>query len=206
VAKTEFDMVVPTAAPWTAYPKVLGGAGGFTVTVAEALWLVSTWLVAVTVTVVWAFTVGAVSNPELEIDPAVADQVTAVLVFPVTVAVNCCVPAEATVAAVGEMLTVTPGAVPQVPAVRFEERAFKILPEPILLPPFEEMAEPKPVPPLNVLLLKQPFAVGPDIPMPGPAGPLIITSCTYGLSPERLITDSLPAFTPAPMVPPLIVV
>ena len=44
---------------------------------------------AVTVTVVLALTVGAVKSPELEIEPAVAVHVTAVLVEPVTVGVNC---------------------------------------------------------------------------------------------------------------------
>src|SRR5258708_3944146 len=34
-------MVVPTAAPWTAYPKVFGGADGVTITVAEPVLLVS---------------------------------------------------------------------------------------------------------------------------------------------------------------------
>src|SRR5712692_5378229 len=89
VAETEFDMVVPTVAPWTAYPNVLGGAGGVTLAVAEAAWLVSAWLVAVTVTLVLVLTVGAVKSPELETEPAVAVHVTAVLVDPVTVAVNC---------------------------------------------------------------------------------------------------------------------
>lgn len=89
VAVTEFDMVLPMVAPWTAYPKVLGGADGVTVTVAEAVLLVSAWLVAVTVTVVMTVTVGAVKSPELDIEPAVAVHVTAVLVEPVTVAVNC---------------------------------------------------------------------------------------------------------------------
>ncbi len=65
---------------------------------------------AVTVTVVLELTVGAVKSPELEIDPAVADQVTAVFVEPVTVAVNCRVPAEETVAEVGEMEIDTAGA------------------------------------------------------------------------------------------------
>jgi hypothetical protein len=82
-------MVVPTAAPWTAYPKVFGGADGVTITVAEPVLLVSAWLVAVTVTVVLPLTVGAVKSPELEIEPAEAVHVTAVLVEPVTVAVNC---------------------------------------------------------------------------------------------------------------------
>ena len=39
--------------------------------------------------------------------PPVADQVTAVLVVPVTVAVNCCVPLVSIAADVGEMLTAT---------------------------------------------------------------------------------------------------
>ena len=37
--------------------------------------------------------------------PVLADQVTAVLLVPVMLSVNCCVPPEATVAEVGEMLT-----------------------------------------------------------------------------------------------------
>jgi len=63
---------------------------GVTVTEAEALFVGSATLVAVTVTVVLTLTVGAANSPELEIDPAVADQVTAVFVLPVTVGVNCC--------------------------------------------------------------------------------------------------------------------
>jgi hypothetical protein len=43
--------------------------------------------------------------------PPVADHVTAVLVVPVTVAVNCCVAPPKTVALAGETLTVTTGAV-----------------------------------------------------------------------------------------------
>ena len=62
---------------------------------------------AVTVTVVLAPTAGAEKRPELEIDPAVADQATAVLVEPVTVAVNCCVAAEATEAEAGDIETAT---------------------------------------------------------------------------------------------------
>jgi hypothetical protein len=61
-----------------------------TVTKPRALFVGSTMLVAVTVTVVLALTLGAVNSPELEIDPAVADQVTPVFALPVTVAVNCC--------------------------------------------------------------------------------------------------------------------
>jgi len=65
----------------------------------------------VTVTAVFALTFGAVKSPELEIAPALADHVTAVLVEPVTVAVNGWVPAEETVAEVGEMEIDTAGGV-----------------------------------------------------------------------------------------------
>ena len=57
-----------------------------TLTVAEAFFVGSAILVAVTVREVAAVTVGAVSTPLLETVPAVADQVTAVLLVPVTVA------------------------------------------------------------------------------------------------------------------------
>ncbi len=49
----------------------------------------SATLVAVTVTVALVLTIGAVKSPELEIEPAEAVHVTAVLVEPVTVALNC---------------------------------------------------------------------------------------------------------------------
>ncbi len=52
---------------------------------------------------------GAVYSPELEALPAVADQVTAVFVEPVTVAVNCCVPLVSIDAAVGLIETDTGG-------------------------------------------------------------------------------------------------
>src|SRR5882762_7930407 len=78
-----------------------------TATEAEADLVASAALVAVTVTVVLVLTAGAVKSPELEIVPAVADHVTAVLVEPVTVAVNCWVPAEATEALVGDAETAT---------------------------------------------------------------------------------------------------
>src|SRR5882762_3683529 len=78
-----------------------------TATEAEADLVASAALVAVTVTVVLVLTAGAVKSPELESDPAVADQVTAVLVEPVTVAVNCWVPAEATEALTGDIETET---------------------------------------------------------------------------------------------------
>ena len=61
--------------------------GGATVTVALADLLVSATLVAFTVYVPPA--VGAVYKPKLSILPPLAVHVTAVLVLPVTVAVNC---------------------------------------------------------------------------------------------------------------------
>jgi hypothetical protein len=79
--------------------------GGFTVTVAEAELAVLAWLVALTVTDVEEVTVGAVKRPELEMDPAEVDQVTAVLGEPLTVAVNCWAPPEETVALPGEIST-----------------------------------------------------------------------------------------------------
>ena len=84
-----------------AIPKV---AGAVTVTVAEACAdavarcvlffhsgaeVVAASPVAVIVIVVLPATAGAVNNPLLEIVPALADQVTAVLAVPLTRAVNC---------------------------------------------------------------------------------------------------------------------
>jgi hypothetical protein len=54
--------------------------------------------------------VGAVNIPELETEPAEADQVTAVFVEPVTVAVNCWEPPEETVAVSGDRETDIVGA------------------------------------------------------------------------------------------------
>ena len=62
---------------------------GFMVTVALAYFVVSARLVAFTVAVVVVLTAGAVNNPELETVPLVADQVTDVLLVPLTEAVNC---------------------------------------------------------------------------------------------------------------------
>ena len=59
-------------------------------------------LVAVTVTAVLLLTAGAVNIPALEMLPAVADQVTVVLLVPCTVAANCCVLPEVRVELVGE--------------------------------------------------------------------------------------------------------
>jgi hypothetical protein len=49
-----------------------------------------------------------VNKPPVETDPELAVQVTAVFDVPVTVAVNCCVLPEETVAVVGEMATLMP--------------------------------------------------------------------------------------------------
>jgi len=84
------------------------------------------------------------------------------------------VPPEATVAVIGEMLTALDG--PQVPAMRLLLKPFSMLPKPVFVLLFEEMAEPSPVPAPKVLLLMQPLAVGLDVPIPGPPGPLITTS------------------------------
>ena len=62
---------------------------GVTVTLAEAVFVESAWLVAVTVAVVVELTVGAVNNPPLEMVPAEAFQVTPVFVEPLTLAENC---------------------------------------------------------------------------------------------------------------------
>ena len=62
---------------------------GVTETVALDLFVVSATLVAVTVTLVLLLTLGAVNIPTLETEPAEADQVTAVLLVPWTVAENC---------------------------------------------------------------------------------------------------------------------
>src|SRR5947209_3537436 len=85
----------------------------FVVTLALALLVVSATLVATTVWLPLA--AGAVYRPEVEIVPVVefppetpsTPQVTAVLVEPETVAVNCCVAFATSVAEAGVMLTLT---------------------------------------------------------------------------------------------------
>ena len=81
-----------------------------TVTVALAIFVVSAALVARTVTVMAAVTLGAVKLPVLEMLPALADQVTPVLLVPWTLAENCWAAPDATLALVGEteMLTLDP--------------------------------------------------------------------------------------------------
>ena len=79
-----------------------GDEGGLTATVANAFESGETTLAAVTVTKELVETVGAVSTPLLEIDPAVVDQLTAALLDPLTVAKNCCVAPDATVVLEGD--------------------------------------------------------------------------------------------------------
>ena len=79
--------------------------GALTVTVADADAEVLALLVAVTVYV--PAVAGAVYRPLADIVPPVADQVTAVLLLPVTVAVNCCVPPVGRDAEPGAMDTAT---------------------------------------------------------------------------------------------------
>jgi hypothetical protein len=94
------------------------GTGYVSDTVAEADFVVSAWLVAATVTEPELGTKpGAVYRPVEEMVPTVllppavllTDQVTAVLLVLLTVAVNCCVPSTITEALVGEMETATAG-------------------------------------------------------------------------------------------------
>jgi len=61
-------------------------------------------LVAVTPTLVGDVTVGAVNEPLSEIVPPLADQMTAVSLVLVAVAMNCCFPPEERVTAEGESL------------------------------------------------------------------------------------------------------
>jgi len=79
-----------------------------TVTVADADLVLSSALVAFTVKL--PAVLGAVKRPLVETLPPVADQVTAVLLEPVTVAVNCCVPLVSIDTEVDEMVTETTGA------------------------------------------------------------------------------------------------
>jgi hypothetical protein len=77
------------------------GTGAFTVTVADADFVGSEMLVAVTVAVVSTVTVGALNRPLPLTVPAVDDHVTDLSAQLVTFAVNCCVAPEETVAVVG---------------------------------------------------------------------------------------------------------
>jgi hypothetical protein len=74
-----------------------------TVTVADAVFVGSAMLVAVTVTTVFELTWGAVKRPEDEMLPSDADQVTTVFDVPVIAAVNCCCAPVKSVGELGEM-------------------------------------------------------------------------------------------------------
>jgi len=92
-----------------------------TVTLALADLVVSATLVAVTVTFVPAATPARERSPVAEILPADVDQVTAVLVVFMTVAVNCSLPADGTETDEGEMVTVTAAAATVTVAVAVAE-------------------------------------------------------------------------------------
>ena len=88
------------------------GAGAFTVAVADADFVGSEMLVAVTVTVVSEVTLGAVNKPLAFIVPAVDDQVTDLSAELLTDAVNCSEPPEEMVAVGGVTETaIAPAAV-----------------------------------------------------------------------------------------------
>ncbi len=93
--------------PISGFP-LLPAEGVVTVTADNADFVVSAWLVAVTVTVVVETTDGAVKSPLLEIVPAEDAHVTAVFVEPLTVATNCCVVPEDSVSLVGVIEMDTP--------------------------------------------------------------------------------------------------
>lgn len=86
-----------------------GVAAGTTLTTELALFVLSAELVARTVTAVVLETLGAVKTPALEILPADADQLTAVLLVPCTLAVNCRFPPAVTLVLVGETEMLTLG-------------------------------------------------------------------------------------------------
>jgi hypothetical protein len=102
--------VCTTGLPGVTLTLIAGGgvvvAGGFTVTLAYAFESSKAALLAVIVTDVAVVTAGAVRRPVLEIEPALVDQRTDVLLVPLTVAANCCAPPEVKVALVGFKLTV----------------------------------------------------------------------------------------------------
>ena len=89
-----------------------GMAGGASLMVRNALprAVGAATLVAVTVMLAGlGMAAGAVKSPVGLMVPAVADQVTAVLALPTTVAESCCVPLKKSWAAAGETVTVTAG-------------------------------------------------------------------------------------------------
>ena len=79
------------------------GPAGLTTTLTLPFLLRSAELVAVTVTLVSAVTAGAVTTPAFETEPALTLQMTAVLLVPCTVALNCWLFPEAMRIAPGEI-------------------------------------------------------------------------------------------------------
>lgn len=89
-AERGYVYALPDWAPGIAEVVMLNDdVGGFTATVALDFFVVSATLVAVTVTFELLVTLGAANMPAFETVPAEADQVTAVLPVPWTVAENC---------------------------------------------------------------------------------------------------------------------
>jgi len=80
---------------------------GLMVTLAVATFVESAVLVAVMVACSVEVTVGAVNNPDAEIVPTFAVQVTVVLLALFTVAANCCTPPESIVAVTGSIVMLT---------------------------------------------------------------------------------------------------
>ena len=82
---------------------------GLTATLALDFFVLSTTLVAVTVTFVLLLTVGAENIPLLETVPEVADHVTPVLLLPCTRALNCWLLPECKATGLGETVTLMLG-------------------------------------------------------------------------------------------------
>ena len=109
-AVNRFEYAVPSVAPETDVVVMLSGGGAEVAVMVTADFpdlVGSATLVAVTVALVLALTVGAVYRPVFEIVPGEADQVTATFDVLLTRAVNCAVAAEDTVAVAGVTVTAT---------------------------------------------------------------------------------------------------
>lgn len=111
VAPNKYAYDDPDCAPGMEVVVIASALGvvvdGFTETLALAFFVESAALVAITVTLVLVETDGAVNIPSLEIDPALADQVTAVFEDPCTVAANFCPVPAVIVAALGDTVILT---------------------------------------------------------------------------------------------------
>jgi hypothetical protein len=103
-----------------------GETAGLIETVALALFVESAVLVALTVAVVAVLTLGAVYKPSLEIVPVVADQLTEVLLVPVTNAASRSVPADWMVEVLGDTVTLTPE--PKEPEIVIWVRSLATMP------------------------------------------------------------------------------